>query len=132
MEEPVIEPIANIQSSFYYTPPADIKVTTLSTVLSSIETDLSKGDIFKIYLDKDILLANPINGRDGRAYTWWISQDTSTRNVTFDTKFKLPTSVVGTPDWSTGATAPSAMDMLSVRYDAQTDKYYIVAFVPGY
>ena len=108
---------------------APLNLVTTIPYAGNITTDLSTGGIFKINLTGDLVLENPTNPIHGRAYTWWIKQDGSTRAVNLGTKFKIPSSATSPLAWSTGG---SKMDMLTVRYDSATDLYYIVGFIPGY
>lgn len=105
------------------------KVVELSNATSTISTDLTTGDIFKVHLNQAVTLANPTGGVNGKAYTWWLYQDGATRTVALGTKFSIPTSATSPLPFSAGG---SKMDMLSARYDSVADKFYICAFVNGY
>lgn len=107
-------------------------VTELSNAVANIVTDCTTGDIFKVYLNKNMPMDNPTGGVNGKGYTWWIYQDNAEREVTLASKFVIPSSGTDPLAWSNGAATANAMDMLSVRYDSTADKYLIVAFVPGY
>lgn len=110
---------------------ADTVITTVANVedvATIVNTDATKGSIFRIMLTGAVTLANPTNAIDGQQITWWISQDgTGGYGVTLDSKFDVPTGA--TIAWDT---TQDTMCMLMVRYSAQADKYHVVSFISGY
>lgn len=96
----------------------------------SITTDLSTGDVFTITLTGDTLLANPINGVNGKGYIWYLKQDGSGNHaITLGDKFIIPSTATTPLAWSTSA---NSMDIFAIRADIDNNKFYVVSMVAGY
>lgn len=100
------------------------------TFATTLNTDASAGDIFDITLTDNVTLANPTNPTNGKTLRWRIKQDnTGGRTVALGNKFVIPTSASSPLDFSTSG---NAIDLLGATYYSSSDKWHIVAFVPGY
>lgn len=87
------------------------------TDASTINTDASLSNTFRVTLGGNRTLANPTNLRDGVILNWKIKQDgTGNRTLAYGSKFKWPGGT--TPVLSTAA---SAVDLLTALYDADSD-----------
>lgn len=100
------------------------------TFATTLNTDASAGDIFDVTLTDNVTLANPTNPTNGKTLRWRIKQDnTGGRTVALGNKFVIPVSASSPLDFSTSG---NAIDLLGATYYSSSDKWHIVAFVPGY
>jgi len=84
---------------------------------SSIATDASLSNNFKLVLGANATLSNPTNLTDGMVLNFRIKQDaTGSRTLAYGSKFKFPGGIA--PLLST---APNAVDLLSGYYDSTDD-----------
>lgn len=100
---------------------------------TSVPTDASTADIFRITADTDIILENPINCPDGKAITWEITQGVGgNKAITLGDKFLIPTSASNPLVFSNVA---GYTDVLAARYNSYANvagKFYVISMVPGY
>ena len=100
------------------------------TYASTLATDASLADVFRVTLTGNVTLSNPTNAIDGKAIVWEIKQDsTGSRTITLGDKFVIPSSATTPLAWSTAA---NKTDILAVRYHSASDKFLVVSMVPGY
>ncbi len=86
---------------------------TALTWASTIATDASLGNVFKIQLTGNATLGNPTNLQAGATYMWKIQQDISgKRTLAYNSAFKFPSGL--TPTLTTGV---SGIDILSSLSD---------------
>ena len=103
-------------------------VTTL-TDASTVATDASLGNHFRVTLGGNRTLGNPTNPTNGQRCVWEIIQDgTGSRTITLDTKFALGTDIATV----TLTTTASKRDFLGAVYNSTADKWFVIAFVKGY
>jgi hypothetical protein len=103
-------------------------VATL-TDASTIATDASLANHYRVTLGGNRTLGNPTNAYDGARIVWEFIQDgTGSRLITLDTKFALGSDIVAIT-LSTGA---NKRDFMTAIYNSTADKWYVVAFVRGY
>lgn len=96
---------------------------------TSIATDASQSNQFRVTLGGNRTLANPTNAFDGQLITWSIKQDaTGGRTITLDTKFRFGTDITSI----TLSTTANKTDKLGVQYNAIDDKFDVIAFVRGF
>jgi len=108
----------------------NVPLATSLTYASTLATDASLADVFRVTLTGNVTLSNPTNAIDGKAITWEIKQDgTGSRTITLGSKFVIPSNATNPLAWSTAA---NAMDILAVRYNAGADKFYVLSMVGGY
>jgi hypothetical protein len=113
-------PAANLPVAF---PPVPL------TDASTIATDASQGNHFRVILTGNHTLGNPTNPTDGQKVMWEIIQDgTGSRTITLDTQFALGTDIASI----TLTTTASKRDFLGAVYNATATKWYVIAFVKGY
>lgn len=99
------------------------------TDASTIATDASLGNHFRVTLGGNRTLGNPTNGVDGQKCLWELKQDgTGSRTITLDTKFALGTDITAV----TLTTTANKRDFLGAVYHASDDKWHVIAFVKGY
>jgi hypothetical protein len=97
---------------------------------STLNTDANTGDIFDVTLTGAVTLANPSNPIDGKTIRWRIKQDGSgNRVVTLGNKFNIPSSASSPLPFSTTG---NKTDLLAATYNLASDKWDVIAFVPGY
>lgn len=109
---------------------ANVPLTDTLTYSSTLATDASLADVFRVTLTGNVTLSNPTNPIDGKAITWEITQDgTGSRTVTLGNKFVIPSTATTPLAWSTAA---GKTDILCVRYNSSADKFYVVSMVGGY
>ena len=100
------------------------------TYASTVNTDASTADLFRLTLTGNVILANPTGCPDGKAITWEITQGSGgSKGITLGNKFVIPSSATTPLAWSTAA---GNTDILAVRYNASADKFLVVSLVPGY
>lgn len=105
-------------------------VFNLTYISTNIYTYANSGDVFRVTLTNNVILRNPSNSVDGKALTWWVSQDsTGERTIDLDTHFKIPSSASLPLAWSTN---PLSMTMFAARYNAAKTNWYVISLVPGY
>ena len=96
---------------------------------ASIATDSSLGNVFYVTLGGNRILSNPTNSTSGKRIIWRIKQDaTGGRTITLDTKFRLGTDITSV----VLSTSPSITDYIGAIYNAQDDKWDVIAFVKGF
>jgi hypothetical protein len=96
---------------------------------TSISTDASLSNQFRVTLGGNRTLANPTNAFDGQLITWSIKQDaTGSRTIALDTKFRFGTDITSI----TLSTTANKTDKLGVQYNAADDKFDVIAFVRGF
>ena len=111
------------------TGPSGESTVVLLTDGSSIATDASLGNVFYVTLGGNRTLSNPTNVTSGKRIIWRIKQDaTGGRTITLDTKFRLGTDITSV----VLSTAPSITDYIGAIYNAQDDKWDVIAFVKGF
>lgn len=87
------------------------------TDAGTIVTDASRGNMFKVELGGNRLLANPDNLQDGFTYMWLIQQDNvGTRLLSYGDKFKFPGAVLPAL-----TTTVSGVDTITAAYDGDRD-----------
>ena len=97
---------------------------------TSIPTDASTSDIFRVIADTSVTLSNPTNCADGKAITWEITQGSGgSKTITLDTKFVIPSTATTPLAFSTVA---GKMDILAVKYNSVADKFMVISMVAGY
>ena len=104
-------------------------VVQLGSVSGTINTDASIGSIFDLTLSASGLLANPTNSTDGQSLRWRISYANSGIPLTLGNNFRIPSSASSPLPFSSSS---GTMDILGATYDANRNKWDIIAFVPGY
>ena len=99
------------------------------TDATTINTDASLGNHFRVTLGGNRTLANPTNAVDGQKIMWEIIQDaTGSRTLTLGGKFALGTTVSSV----TLTTTANKRDFLGAVYNATADKFYVLAFTQGF
>lgn len=99
------------------------------TDTTTIATDASLGDYFRVTLAGNRTLGNPTNPTDGQKVIWEISQDaTGSRTLTLGSNFALGTSIAAV----TLTTTASKTDFLGAIYNSTAGKWRVVSFVKGY
>ena len=72
---------------------------------------------------------NPTNPTSGKRIIWRIKQDaTGGRTITLGNKFRLGTDITSV----VLTTSPSITDYIGAIYNAQDDKWDVIAFVKGF
>lgn len=105
------------------------KAPTTLTDATTIATDASLNNNFRVTLGGNRTLGNPTNALDGQILSWEIIQDgTGSRTLALDTKFAFGSDITSI----TLTTTASKRDFLTVIYNSGTDKFYVRAFVKGY
>jgi hypothetical protein len=108
------------------------RVVTPSVALtdaSTIATDASLGNYFRVTLGGNRTLGNPTNASDGQRIIFEFIQDgTGSRTLAYDTKFAFGTDITA----ATLTTTINKRDFLTVIYNSTADKFYVVGFVKGY
>lgn len=108
---------------------AMVPISVSQTYSSTVNTDASVADLYRLTLTGDVTIANPTSAVDGKVYTWEITQSTgSPHSITLGNKFILPASASALA-WSDTI---GLTDVLAVRYNQANDKYMIIAMIPGY
>ena len=111
------------------TGPSGESTVVLLTDGALIDTDASLGNVFYVTLGGNRTLSNPTNPTSGKRIIWRIKQDaTGGRTITLDTKFRLGTDITSV----VLSTAPSITDYIGAIYNAQDDKWDVIAFVKGF
>ena len=111
------------------TGPSGESTVVLLTDGASIATDSSLGNVFYVTLGGNRTLSNPTNPTSGKRIIWRIKQDaTGGRTITLDNKFRLGTDITSV----VLSTAPSITDYIGAIYNAQDDKWDVIAFVKGF
>lgn len=96
---------------------------------TTVATDASLGNHFRLTAAQNFTLSNPTNPVNGQKIVWEIIQDaTGSRTITLDTKFALGTDIAAV----TLTTTANARDFLGAVYNSTTDKWYVIAFTKGY
>lgn len=89
-----------------------------------------EGGMVDVTLYSNLSVANPENPINGATWRFRFKQDAvGNRIVTLGSKFKIPSSASNPLPWST---APHAVDIMAATYHAGTDRWHVVAFIPGY
>lgn len=97
------------------------------TYASTVTTDVSTDDYFRITLTGALTLANPTNPSDGQKVTWELIQDaTGSRLLTLGSAFDLGGFTV------TLTTTANKRDFLTALYNSTTSTWYVTAFAKGY
>jgi hypothetical protein len=98
------------------------KQTLINPANGNINLDLSLSSSYKLILTGNSTI-NFLNAQNGNVNTIIIKQDASgNHSVTLPANLKWSGNVI--PTWSTN---PSAIDILTIYYDLDEDKYYGVA-----
>lgn len=96
---------------------------------STINTDASTGNYFRVTLAGNRTLAKPTNLVDGQTLTFEIIQDaTGSRTLTLNAAFSFGTDITS----ATFSTTATKRDFLTVRYNSTADKLYVLGFLKGY
>ena len=99
------------------------------TDATTVATDASLGNHFRVTLGGNRTLGNPTNMVDGQRVIWEIIQDaTGSRTLTLGSAFALGTDIAST----TLTTTASKRDFLGAIYNSTAAKWYVIAFVKGY
>jgi len=72
------------------------------TYAASVGPNLTNGFVMKTTLEGDIELVIPIFGAEGCSFTWYITVDSSNRNLTLDANIRIPS--------DSGFTSPKTLD----------------------
>jgi len=105
-------------------------VSNVGNISTTITTDASTADLFRVIADTSATLQNPTSCPDGKVITWEITQGSGgSKTITLDTKFVIPSSASSPLPFSTAA---GLMDILAVKYNSVTDKFLVISMVPGY
>jgi hypothetical protein len=103
-------------------------VVTL-TDASTVATDASLGNLFRVTLGGNRTLGNPTNPTDGQRATWELIQDgTGSRTLALDTQFAFGTDITSV----TLTTTASKRDFLTAIYNSTATKWYVVGFIKGF
>lgn len=106
-------------------PMASVALTDATT----IATDASLGNYFRVTLGGNRTLGNPTNMVDGQKCIWELIQDgTGSRTITLGSAFALGTDISAV----TLTTTASKRDFLGAIYNSTAAKWYVIAFVKGY
>jgi len=96
---------------------------------STITTDASLGNHFRVTLAGNRTLANPTNARDGQRILFELTQDSvGSRTLTLGNKFTFGSDITEL----TLSTAPGKKDFIGVIYNEAVDKFYVLAVARGY
>lgn len=113
-------------------PTANVPVAVPPVALTdaaTIATDASLGNHFRVTLAGSRTLGNPTNPTDGQKIMWELIQDGSgLHTIALDTAFALGSDISSI----TLTTTASKRDFLGAVYNANTGKWYVIAFVKGY
>jgi hypothetical protein len=120
---------AKVAGTWLQLPAAPRETVNVLSDAPLIEVDARLGKNYRVTLGGNRTLANPTNAYDWQMLMFEFIQDGSgNRTLTLDTKFKLGTDIAAVT-LSTGA---NKRDLLGVRYNADVDKFDVIAFVRGY
>ena len=113
-------PVANLPLTF-----GPVTLTDAST----IATDASLGNHFRVTLGGNRTLGNPTNSADGQKVMWELIQDaTGSRTITLGSDFALGGDITSI----TLTTTAGKRDFLGAVYNASALKWYVIVFVKGY
>jgi hypothetical protein len=99
------------------------------TDATTIATDASLGNYFRVTLAGNRTLSNPTNLTDGQRITWEVIQDaTGSRTLAYDTLFAFGTDLTG----AVLTTTANKRDFIGGIYNSVTSKIYVVSFIKGY
>jgi hypothetical protein len=99
------------------------------TDASTIATDASLGNYFRVTLAGNRTLGNPTNPIDGQKAVWELIQDaTGTRTITLGTAFALGTTITAV----TLTTTASKRDFMGAVYNSTAAKWFVIALSKGY
>jgi len=111
------------------TGPSGESTVVLLTDGTLIATDASLGNVFYVTLGGNRTLSNPTNSTNGKRIIWRIEQDaTGGRTITLGNKFRLGTDITSV----VLSTSPGITDYIGAIYNAQDDKWDVIAFVKGF
>ena len=107
----------------------------LSAAAANIATNANLGDAFRVTLGANgpYVLKAPTNPTDGQMAIWEIAQDATGSRV-----ISLETGVAGGFAFGTGLTSvtftttASKTDVLGARYNAAANRWWVLAFQPGF
>jgi hypothetical protein len=106
-----------------------VSVPVALTDATTIATDASLGNHFRVTLAGNRTLGNPTNPADGQRCIWELIQDaTGSRTITLGTKFALGTSIAAV----VLTTTASKRDFLGAVYNSTADKWFVTAFAKGF
>ncbi len=88
------------------------------------ETDAALGNYFKVAVDGDLALANPINAAHGQRVTWEL-ESAQRSTVTLGTDFQLGPDIPA-------VSLLRGMNWLTASYDANANSWRVLAFARGY
>jgi hypothetical protein len=109
---------------------ASVPLASDLTYSGTVATDASISNVYRLVLTGAVILSNPTNAIDGQVISWEIKQGAGAPHaITLDTKFLIPTSATNPLSFSTTL---NYMDMLVVRYNASSDKFFVISMIPGY
>jgi hypothetical protein len=96
---------------------------------STINTDASLGNHFRVTLAGNRTLANPIGARDGQRILFEIIQDgIGSRTLALGNKFAFGSDITEV----TLSTSAGKRDFIGVQYNEDADKFYVLAVARGY
>lgn len=99
------------------------------TDASSVVTDASLSNQFRVSLGGNRTLANPTNAFDGQLVMWSIKQDAvGSRTLTLGDKFRFGTDITSI----VLSTGQGKTDKLGAQYNSGDDKWDVVSFVRGF
>ena len=99
------------------------------TDASTIATDASMANHFRVTLTGNRTLGNPTNAADGQTVIWELIQDaTGSRTITLGSAFRFGTDISGV----TLTTTPSKRDYLGAMYNSAAEQWHVILFARGF
>jgi hypothetical protein len=96
---------------------------------TSVQTDCSKGNHFRVTIAGNRTLQNPSNLVDGQRLVWEIQQDgTGGRTITLDTLFSTPNNVPSV----ILTTTPNQWSLIAAIYNGSINKVVVTGFLQQY
>lgn len=121
--------ITDLRQSAGFAPPRLVTTPINLTDATTITTDASQGNHFRVTLGGNRTLANPSNPTDGQRMLFEITQDgAGGRTLTLGSNFKLGTDISST----TLSTTANARDYIGVIYRASAGKFEVIGLARGY
>jgi hypothetical protein len=109
--------------------PGELTVVTLAYA-STINTQASLADVFRVVLTGNTTLANPTPSGINNILRWYLFQDSvGGHTVTLGSKFSIPDSMLSPLPFSFD---PNTLDVLTAIYDEPTDKWNVLDFQQNY
>jgi hypothetical protein len=96
---------------------------------STVVTDASLSNHFRVILGGNRILGNPTNPTDGQKIVWELIQDNvGARVITYGGQFVFGSDITS----AVLSTAPNKRDFLGAIYNAAETKWYIISITRGY